>query len=400
MSIASFEVLAPRRIVFGVGARASLCEHVLALLAHAGAEPSARPVVLVVTGRDPSRHADVLDTLRARVSVVLVTIAREPTTEDAEAALEKARAASALAVVAIGGGSALDLGKAVAALIPNEGSPLDYLEVVGRGRPLARDPLPFVAVPTTAGTGAEATKNAVLSALGPEGRRVKVSLRSDRMLPALALVDPELTLSVPPATTAATGLDALTQVIEPYVSNAATPFTDALCREAIPRGARALVRAWTDGRDLDARTELSLVSLHGGLALANAKLGAVHGLAGPLGGLLDAPHGALCARLLPLVMEANLTALRARAAGAPALARHADVARWVTGDAEAGADDAVAWARALVRDLAIPSLSAMGMTHADIPQLAAQASRSSSTKGNPVVLTERELCAILEEALG
>jgi alcohol dehydrogenase class IV len=392
VSVPSFEVLAPRRIVFGVGASRALPEHVRAL-AGAGAP------VLLVTGRDPTRHAHLVSALAAAHPLEQFTIAREPHVEDAERAVARARAANVAVVVALGGGSALDLGKAISALAPNPGAPLDYLEVVGRGAPLRAPPLPFVAVPTTAGSGAEATKNAVLSALGPDARPVKVSLRDDRMLPALALVDPALTLPVPPAVTAATGLDALTQVIEPYVSHAATPFTDALCREAIPRGARALRRACSDGADLDARSELSLVSLHGGLALANAKLGAVHGFAGPLGGLLGAPHGALCARLLPFVMEANLRALRARAPGSPALARYADVARWVTGSPDATPDDGARWAHDLVRALSIPTLSAAGLREADLPAVAAQSARSSSMKGNPVVLTDPELHEILARAL-
>jgi alcohol dehydrogenase class IV len=271
--------------------------------------------------------------------------------------------------------------------------------VVGRGLPLVQDPLPFVAIPTTAGTGAEATKNAVLTARTIDGSSVKVSLRSDRMLPALALVDPALAVSAPPSVTAATGLDALVQVIEPYVSHAASPFTDALCRDAIPRGARALPRACADGRDLDARSDMALVSLYGGLALANAKLGAVHGFAGPLGGLVGAPHGAICARLLPYVIETNLAALRARAPGSPALARYDEVARWVTGRGDAVADDAARWSHDLVASLAIPTLSRMGLEAARIPEIVGQSVRSSSMKGNPIALSEAELQAILERAL-
>lgn len=392
MSLPSFEVLAPRRILFGVGASEGLPGHLRALV------PEGAPL-LVVTGRNPSRHAKLIARLAAAHPLEHVVATREPHVEDAEHAVALARRARVAGVIALGGGSALDLGKAVAALAPNPGEPLDYLETVGRGAPLSSPTLPFVAVPTTAGTGAEATKNAVLCALGPDARPVKVSLRDDRMLPALALVDPALTLEVPPAVTAATGLDALTQVIEPYVSHAATPFTDALCREAISRGAPALVRACADGSDLDARSELSLVSLHGGLALANAKLGAVHGFAGPLGGLLAAPHGALCARLLPFVIEANLRALRARAPGSPALARYAHVARWVTGSPDAGPDDAARWAHELVRALAIPTLAEAGLREADLPAVAAQSARSSSMKGNPIALTDPELLDILTQAL-
>ncbi len=392
--IAPFEILAPRRIVFGVGQAASLTAHVRALLG----SPD-RASILVVTGRDPSRHEPTLAPLRAEHALHVHSVSHEPSVEDALEATRLAREVGARLVMGLGGGSALDLAKAVAALATNPGEPLDYLEVVGRGQPLVHDPLPFVAVPTTAGTGAEATKNAVLTARGPDGRPVKVSLRSDRMLPALALVDPALARSVPREVTAATGLDALVQVLEPYVSHAATPFTDALCRDAIPRGARALFRACDDGSDLDARSDMALVSLHGGLALANAKLGAVHGFAGPLGGLFGAPHGAICARLLPHVIETTLAALRARTPHASVLARYDEVARWLTARSDATADDAARWAHETVARLAIPTLSAMGLRTADLPTVVAQSARSSSMKGHPIVLTDDELTHTLERAM-
>jgi alcohol dehydrogenase class IV len=392
--IAPFEIASPRRVVFGVGQAASLALHVRGLLG----SPDRAPI-FVVTGRDPSRREAILAPLREQFEVIAVALAREPDVEDARTATDLARRTGARLVVGVGGGSALDLGKAVAALATNPGDPLDHLEVVGRGLPLTHEPLPFVAVPTTAGTGAEATKNAVLSARTSDARAVKVSLRSDRMLPALALVDPSLALSVPPDVTAATGLDALVQVIEPYVSNAATPFTDALCRDAIPRGARALLRAFADGSDLEARSDMALVSLHGGFALANAKLGAVHGFAGPLGGLCGAPHGAICARLLPSVLETSLAALRARAPGSPALERYAEVGRWVTGRATATADDAVRWSSETIARLGVPTLSALGLRAAQVPEVVLQSARSSSMKGHPIVLTDDELRQTLERAM-
>lgn len=192
----------------------------------------------------------------------------------------------------------------------NGGDPLDYAEVIGHGRPLERRSLPLIAIPTTAGTGAEVTRNAVI---GSPEHRVKVSLRSPLMLPEVAIVDPELTRDLPPALTASTGLDALTQLIEPLVSCRTNPLTDALCRSGIQRAARSLRRAVEHGEDLVAREDMSLASLFSGLALANAALGAVHGLTGPLGGMFEASHGALCASLLPAVMEANVRALRHRA---------------------------------------------------------------------------------------
>lgn len=398
MSLASpFELATAGRIVFGDGVVARLPALVreVALGAAAGADRVVR--ALVVTGQTPERHARALDALRAaRMELLEVGVRGEPTTDLAREVTAAARLVGSEVVVALGGGSALDLGKAVAALAPNEGDPLDYLEVVGKGQPLSRVPLPFVAVPTTAGTGSEVTKNAVLA---DPASKVKVSLRSDWMLPRIALVDPELTWSVPRDVTAATGMDALVQVIEPFLSHAATPMTDALVRDAIPRGARAIRRVVTDGRDRDARREMALVSVVGGIALANAKLGAVHGFAGPLGGAFAAPHGALCARLLGPVLSANLRALRSRARGSEALARLDELARLVTGERDARADDAVLWADALAADLGIPALGTYGMRASDVPSIAERAARSSSMKGNPIVLEPGELEAILAQAL-
>lgn len=386
-----FELATARRVVFGDGTIGRLPP-----LARALAPGVDRPRALVVVGASgAARHAAILEALdRVAIDRDVLAIAGEPSTDDArEGAL---RAAGAQLVIAIGGGSVLDAGKAIAALAGNGGDPLDYLEVIGRGRPLERPSLPTIAVPTTAGTGSEVTKNAVLAE--PTGR-VKVSLRSEHMLPDVALVDPELTWSAPPPVTASTGLDAITQVIEPFVSIAASPITDAICRDAIARGARALPRAHADGSDREARRDMALVSLCGGIALANAKLGAVHGLAGPLGGSFAAPHGAICARLLPLVIEANVGALAARAPGSPALARYDEVARMVTGRPDARAPDAIAWAREISAALAIPGLASYGMDAADVGSIAEKAARASSMKGNPIALEPRELHAILERAL-
>src|SRR5690606_39047218 len=252
----------------------------------------------------------------------------EPEVQTVEDGVELACRDGCDLVLAIGGGSVIDAGKAIAALLTNPGNPRQYLEVVGQGKPLTDDPLPVVAVPTTAGTGAEVTRNAVL---GVPEQRVKVSLRSPRMLPVVALVDPELTYSLPPDITASTGLDALTQCIEPFVTPQANPLTDAITREGMRRAARSLQRAFEDGGDREARRDMSIASLCGGLALANAKLGAVHGIAGPLGGMTSVRHGVACARLLPPVIETNLRARRAHAPGSPALARYEEVARSLTG---------------------------------------------------------------------
>jgi alcohol dehydrogenase class IV len=387
-----FEAASAGKIVFGDGAAGRLGELVRGLVREGS--------FLFVTGRDASRRAKERAALEAcGFTVVSLACAGEPTTDAAREGAALARQHRVVAVVAAGGGSALDLGKAIAILATHPGDPLDYLEVVGRGVALTEDALPFVAVPTTAGTGSEVTKNAVLA---DAGARVKVSLRSEKMLPRIALVDPRLTHDVPPELSAATGLDAITQVIEPFVSNAATPFTDALAREVIPRAARAIRRVFVDGADAEARNDMALTSLFGGLCLANAKLGAVHGFAGPIGGAFETergapPHGAVCARLLPLVLEANVRALRA--AGSPHLARFDELGRLLIGQQGASADDAVRWADEVARDLAIPGLATYGMTRADLEDIASKSERASSMKGNPIVLPRSALVAILDRAL-
>jgi alcohol dehydrogenase class IV len=295
-----------------------------------------------------------------------------------------------------GGGSAIDAAKAVAALTTNEGEVLDYLEVIGRGKPLSNPPLPVIAVPTTAGTGAEVTRNAVLAS--PE-HRVKVSLRSPLMLPKVALVDSELTYDLPAELTASTGLDALTQLIEPYVSCKANPLTDSICAEGIRRAARSLRRVFDNGADKSAREDMALASLFGGLALANAGLGAVHGFASPIGGMFRAPHGAVCAALLPHVMEANLIALRQRAPHSEALRRYDDVARLLVGSDRAGAAEGVVWVEHLCSHLKILPLHRYGITANDAPSIVAAALKANSMKANPIELTTKELRETLERAL-
>ena len=267
--------------------------------------------------------------------------------------------------------------------------------MVGEGAPLTSPPAPLVAVPTTAGTGSEVTRNAVL---GVPGERVKVSLRGAGMLPRAAIIDPDLTLSLSPALTASTGLDALTQCIEPFVGVEANPLTDGIAREGIRSAAASLRAAYQDGSDREARRGMCLASLCGGLALANARLGAVHGIAGPLGGLLPVPHGVACGRLLPAVMETNIRALRDRAPGAAALSRYAEVARLLTGRAEARPEDGVAWVRALVDELRLPSLRQFGADDSIAAELVPRAMRASSMRGNPLPLTEAELVEILQAA--
>jgi alcohol dehydrogenase class IV len=281
-------------------------------------------------------------------------------------------------------------------MLANTGDLLDYLEVIGKGQALSRPALPFIAIPTTAGTGTEVTRNAVLAS--PQ-HGVKVSLRSPFLLPRVALVDPELTYELPPAITASTGLDALTQVIEPYVCNRANPITDALCVEALRRVARSLREVYHNNQNTAAREDMSVASLFGGLALANAGLGAVHGFAAPVGGMFPAPHGAVCAILLPEVMAANLCALEQRQPASEALRRYETVARLLTGNANALAADGVQWVRQLVVDTQIPHLGDYGIKGEHIDDLVEKASVASSMKPNPILLTHAELAQILQQAL-
>jgi alcohol dehydrogenase class IV len=323
-------------------------------------------------------------------------IDEEPNISTIQQGLKLSRDSKCDIIIGFGGGSAIDAGKAISALMTNEGDIFDYLEVIGRGHPIEKFPLPFIAIPTTAGTGAEVTRNAVIGSLD---HKVKVSLRSTMMYPKLAVIDPELTYSLPPQVTASTGMDALTQVLEPYVSTEANPMTDSICKQAMCYASHSLLRAYHDGQDQEAREKMSLVSLFGGLSLANAKLGAVHGFAGPLGGMYDAPHGVICASLLPPVMAANIKAIKTRKPDHMVLNRFDDVAVLLTGDEHAKAEDGVAWIQQLRKELCIPPLSVYGVKHDDFFSIIDKAVSSSSMKGNPIELTPEELFEILDIAV-
>ena len=382
-----FEFATAARILFGAGT--------LRQVGPIAAEMGSR--ALVVTGRTTDRAAPLLEVLAEQgIDAVSFPVAREPTIEVAGRGTQRGREAGCDLVIGFGGGSALDTGKAVAALLTNGGDPLDYLEVIGRGQALSEPSAPFIAIPTTAGTGSEVTRNSVLAS--PE-HRVKVSLRSPLMLPRLALVDPELTHSMPPQVTSGTGLDALTQVMEPYVSQRANPLTDAICRDGMRRAARSLRRAYEKGDDPAAREDMALASLLGGLALANAGLGAVHGFAGPMGGMFSAPHGALCGCLLPHVMAVNVRALQERAAESEALRRYVEIARILTGNRNSTADDGVGWVQDLCDALQVPSLGSYGITSDDFQALVDKASAASSMRGNPIQLTPGEMEEVLSRAL-
>jgi alcohol dehydrogenase class IV len=384
MTATAFEFASAGRILVGQGRAAELPE----LLAGLGSR------VLVCTGADPERHAGLLAGLGMPTAVFAV--AGEPTIDLARAGVTAAREHGADVVAAIGGGSVIDTGKAVATLLGNGGDPLDYLEVIGSGLKITRPAAPCVAVPTTAGTGAEVTANAVLAS---PAHGLKASLRSPLMIPRIALVDPVLAASCPPPVTAASGMDALTQCLEPYVSVRANPLTDGLAREGLRRAAAGLGAAFADGRDLAARTDMAVCSLLGGMALANAKLGAVHGMAGVIGGTAAVPHGVACAALLAPVIETNVRALRSAQAGHPALGRYAEVARVLTGNPAASVEDGLAWLRQTVTMLGIPRLGMFGISPDDADDVAAKAARSSSMQGNPVVLSHDDLRAILFQAI-
>ena len=295
------------------------------------------------------------------------------------------------AVLGFGGGSALDVAKAAAVLATTRADPLDHLEVIGAGRPITEPGLPCVAVPTTAGTGSEVTRNAVLA-----GDGVKASLRSPRMLPAVAVVDPDLLTGVPRPTIAASGMDALSQLVEPLLSVRANPFTDALARDGIRRSARSLRRAYAEGMtDPGVREDLALASLFGGLCLANSGLGAVHGLAAAAGARLAAPHGAVCAAVLAATVAVNLRALRDRAPDHPALPRLAELATLLTGRPDARPEDGIAWLQDLAAALEIPGLDRYGLTDDGAGAVVAAAQQASSMRANPIPLTDAEVSEIV-----
>jgi alcohol dehydrogenase class IV len=384
-----FEFAAATRIIFGPGA----FREIGALAGKSGKR------VLVVTGRDLSRAENLLASLRqAGIGVATFSVGGEPEISTVESGLAVAKKEQCDFVIGFGGGSALDAAKAIATMLANHGDLLDYLEVIGRGKPLTKPSAPFIAIPTTAGTGSEVTRNAVLASAK---HGLKVSLRSPFMLADIALVDPELTCDLPPAITARTGLDALTQLIEPFVCSRANPMTDGLCVEGLSRAARSLRIAFHDGQNKSAREDMALASLFGGLALANAGLGAVHGFAGPIGGMFpNAPHGAICAALLPHVMRANIRALRRRnEQDGEYLKRYDQIARICTGHVRATADAGVDWVRRLIDELQIPRLGTYGIKSEHVDELVRKASQASSMKANPIPLTPEELAETLQQAL-
>lgn len=389
--ITGFEFATAGRIVFGSGTVSRLPEIASSL----------GRIVLLVTGGNPSRYAGITDALTsAGCTCETLSVPSEPTVEDMERHLTNLRGAGIQLVVAIGGGSVIDAGKALAILLANPGPIVDYLEVIGANRPFENLSMPCIAIPTTAGTGSEVTRNAVLRSLE---HGVKVSLRHPSILPRVAIVDPELTLTMPMKVTASTGFDALTHLIEPFVCNQTNPIVDALCREGITKLTHWIKYACENPNFITARENMALCGTLGGLALTNARLGAVHGLAGAIGGLYNAPHGMVCAALLPKVFYSNASILRIEGKTKPAqrklLDRFTEISRLLTGNKTHGFEAGSAYLEDLRGKLYIPDLSHWGVTEDDLPALAQKAMQSGSMKGNPVPLPEPILVSILHSAL-
>ena len=367
------------RIVFGSGAIARLGEFV----------PTDASVLLVYNGPE----ADIPRVCEFRQR-------GEPTVTDIDAALAIARDEKCDFVIGLGGGSAIDAAKAVAGLLANGGVASDYMEVVGKGRKITRPAVPWIAIPTTAGTGAEVTRNAVIG--WPE-KKFKASIRSELLMAKVALIDPQLGVDVPREVTARSGADALCQCIEAYVSTGANPMTDPIALKGVELAGRYLKRAADDGRDLEAREGMALAALLSGIALTNAGLGAVHGFAAPIGANFPVPHGTVCGVLLPRVIKANIEALREVRDGGAVLKKYADIGQALAPN-EALRDEARIEAcelvtTALARILDLPPLAQFGITEADVPEMVQLAKRASSMRFNPVALGDATLSYILTKAI-
>mmetsp|Transcript_22656 Transcript_22656/g.31543 ORF Transcript_22656/g.31543 Transcript_22656/m.31543 type:complete len:399 (-) Transcript_22656:12-1208(-) len=391
--VAPFEFATATQIIFGNGTIQQIGTVISSL------NLKQKPKALIVCGKNKQRTQPLLNQLeKNNIEYVHFSVPEEPTTDMAVEGTELGRSSQCNLVIGFGGGSSVDTGKAIAALLANEGDIYDYLEVVGKAQPLKNPSLPYIAIPTTAGTGSEVTRNAVLCSLK---HKQKVSLRSIHMLPRVAIVDPELTLTVPKNITASTGLDAFTQVLEVFVSNKSNPITDSICREGLKRAARSLKRAYDHGEtDKQAREDMAVASLFGGIALANAKLGAVHGFAGPLGGMYEgAPHGAVCAALLPHVIQVNVEALTQRDPSSQYIARFDEVAQIITGNPAAKSADAVTWIKELCQHLNVAPLSTYGVKHEHLEAIVDKSMNTSSMQGNPIKLTKEELTRIVSAAI-
>ena len=392
--IGSFEFTTVGSILFGRGKIARLGE---------SARQWGTAALMIHNGDDPGRGGPVdraaASLAAAGVRVMFHRQRGEPTIADVDAALNIARRESCDVLIGLGGGSAIDAAKAVAGLLTNGGDCMDYMEVIGKGRKIAKPAAPWIAVPTTAGTGAEVTKNAVI---GSPEHKVKVSIRSEHLLARVALVDPELHIGCPPEVTAASGMDAICQLVEAFVSNNSSTITTAIAYRGFDLAVSAIKKAYDDGTNIEAREAMACAALLSGIALTNAGLGAVHGFAAPLGANFPVPHGVVCAKLLPFVVAANLTAMKS-----------VPRTEWIMGYGPLGSavresrgrkqgEDTKAllgFLNRLVRDLKIPPLATYGVTEADIPRMVTLAKKTSSMKYNPVVLGDEVLAGILRSAI-
>ncbi len=381
-----FEFATASRIIFGKNA----LDQALPALKTLGNK------ALVVLGLGEQWSAPLLQKIEDQgIQTIACRAKGEPTLATVQTAVHLAHSQQVDMVISIGGGSALDTGKAVAVLLTNPGEITDYLEIVGKNQPLTRPGKPFIAIPTTSGTGSEVTKNAVIEI--PE-KRIKVSLRSPLMLACMAIVDPVLTLSLSPSATAASGLDALTQVIEPFLSSKGNPLADSLCREGIQRAGRSLRTACLEGDNHQAREDMALTSLFGGLALANAGLGAVHGFAAPIGGMFHVPHGVICGRLLPAVMEVNFKHAMTHPNHETLLQKFHEIASLLCGQASATPQQAIQWIEESVNLFGIPRLKELGINRHDFHSILEKAGQANSMKANPILLSAEEMTEILEKA--
>ena len=388
----SFQVGRPPAIVFGAGSRTRIPE----IAASYG-----RRLLLVTGARSLAASpywtalADAMG--ERKLAWVRVEVSAEPSPDVVDAAVAEHRGASIDAVVGIGGGSALDAAKAIAGLLRTGRAVLDHLEDVGRGVPYEGPAVPWIAVPTTAGTGSEATRNAVLSVRGPAG--FKKSFRDDRLVARVAVVDPDLLSTCPPPLVAADGMDALTQLLESYTSRRASPYTDALCESGLGAVRDGLL-PWHSGEGdvSDARAHMAYAALLSGITLAQAGLGAVHGFAQPLGAVSDAPHGVVCGALLAPATAANVRGLRAQDPGGPALAKYARACGILAPDRPPTAEALVGLLEDWTRRLGIPRLSAWGVSSDDVPRIVA-GSRTNSMRSNPADLSDADLAAILAAAM-
>jgi alcohol dehydrogenase len=393
MQFSAFSISRLPRIHFGSGRITELP----ALAAGFGRQ------VLLITGKhsfcDTPRWSSLIQGLEARaMGWAHITVSGEPSPMLVDEAVARFRGQAIDVVVAIGGGSVLDAAKAIAGLLPHGNSVMDHLEGVGKNVAYRGPSTPFIAVPTTAGTGSEATKNAVLSVQGSEG--FKKSFRDECLVPEYALIDPDLLTTCPPELTAADGMDAFTQLLESYLSIKANPFIDALAWSGMGAVKQGLFAAWA-GNEPEAalgRGAMAYAALLSGITLAQVGLGSVHGLASPLGAYFPIPHGVVCGTLVAAATEINIRALQAREPHHPALAKYAQVGRLLTDDDSLGDDAARTALVTLLAEwsdrLQLPRLNRYGVSEKDFPLIVAN-SRGSSMQTNPIKLTDSEILAIL-----